>query len=122
MATTVIVQQPTAAAVPDDRLMVTDIKGHREWSTGLFDIFSDIKTSLLTFFCESYVKCNLATRTGEGGCMPFCVTGAMTIMRSRIRTIGGIKGSAFKDCMVITFCQPCAICQMNRELDHMGVP
>ncbi|XP_062611149.1 cornifelin homolog A-like [Saccostrea cucullata] len=115
----VVVQQP--AAVPDNQLMVTEIKGHREWSTGLFDVCSDVTTSLLGFFCLNYLKCTLASRTGEGCLMPFCVTGAMIITRSRIRTMGGIEGSAFKDCIVTNFCEPCAVCQMHRELSNMGI-
>ncbi|XP_061185977.1 placenta-specific gene 8 protein-like [Saccostrea echinata] len=122
MANTVIVQQPTAAAVPDNQLMVTDITGRREWSTGLFDIFTNVEKSLLTYFFTPCYKYKLATRTGEGCCLAFCVTGAMTILRSRIRTIGGIRGSATEDFLVVSFCQPCAMCQMDRELDRMGVP
>ena len=36
--TTVIVQQP----VQQSSLLVANVKGHRDWTTGLFDCFSDI--------------------------------------------------------------------------------
>ncbi|XP_062611144.1 cornifelin homolog A-like [Saccostrea cucullata] len=120
MSTTVVVQQPTG--VQDNRLMVTDILGHRQWSTGLFDCFSDIKMCLLGLCCTPCVLCHVASRTGECCCMPHCILGGSVILRSRIRTIGGIQGSACNDCIVLSHCGPCAVCQMERELDNMGVP
>ncbi|XP_061177272.1 placenta-specific gene 8 protein-like [Saccostrea echinata] len=120
MSTTIVVQQPSV--IPDNRLMVTTIEGHRQWSTGLFDCFSDIKTCIIGYFCLPCTLCNLASRTGECCCMPYFVSGGTVVMRSRIRTIGGIQGSACNDCMVLSCCVPCAVCQMQRELNNMGVP
>ncbi|XP_062611147.1 placenta-specific gene 8 protein-like [Saccostrea cucullata] len=120
MSTMVVVQQPST--IPDTRLIVTSIEGHRKWSTGLFDCCSDIKSCLIGNFCFPCAVCNLASRTGECCLMPFCVSGGTVLMRSRIRTIGGIQGSACNDCMVLTCCGPCGVCQMQRELDNMGVP
>lgn len=121
MATTVIVQQPTAGGTGNP-LMVSTIEGHRNWTTGLFDCFTDIKSCILGYFCLPCTVCNVATRTGECCCMPFFVPGGTVVMRTRIRTLGGIQGSACNDFCALACCGPCAVCQMQRELDNMGVP
>ncbi|XP_062611156.1 cornifelin homolog A-like [Saccostrea cucullata] len=120
MSTTVVVQQPTAGS--GNPLMVTGIEGHRDWSTGLFDCFDDLKSCLLGFFCLPCTVCSVASRTGECCCMPYCVQGGTVVLRSRIRTIGGIQGTACMDCVILSLLGPCAVCQMQRELDNMGVP
>ncbi|XP_048766897.1 placenta-specific gene 8 protein-like isoform X2 [Ostrea edulis] len=116
----VVVQQPVANS--GNPLMVTGIDGHRHWSTGLFDCFSDITSCLMGYFCLPCTICSVASRTGECCCMPYCVPGGTILMRNRIRTIGGIQGSACNDCMVMSCCGVCAVCQMQRELDNMGLP
>mmetsp|Transcript_43567 Transcript_43567/g.69668 ORF Transcript_43567/g.69668 Transcript_43567/m.69668 type:complete len:121 (+) Transcript_43567:143-505(+) len=120
MTTTVVIQQPTGTT--NNALMVTGIEGHRNWSTGLLDCFDDFSSCLMGFFCLPCTVCTVASRTGECCCMPYFVPGGTVVMRTRIRTIGGIQGSACSDCVALSFCGACAICQMQRELNNMGVP
>ncbi|CAC5376202.1 unnamed protein product [Mytilus coruscus] len=77
---------------------------------------------VFTFFCYPCAVCNLASRTGECFCAPACVPGGEIILRNRIRSVGGIRGSMCDDCCVILCCGPCAACQEARELNNMGVP
>lgn len=102
-------------------MMIGTIDGHRDWTSGVFDCFSDFKSCLMTWLCLPCTMCNIASRTGECACMPFFVPGAMIALRARIRTLGGITGSIFNDCLVMSFCGQCATCQMARELDAMGL-
>ncbi|XP_021362900.1 cornifelin-like [Mizuhopecten yessoensis] len=101
--------------------MLTDIQGHRDWTTGLCDCFADIPICLLTWWCLVCVECKNASRLGECCCMPYCVPGGTINVRSRLRTIGGIHGSVCNDCMTLACCGPCAVCQMSREMDNMGI-
>nr|XP_022293808.1 protein claret segregational-like isoform X3 [Crassostrea virginica] len=89
MTTTVVIQQPTGTT--NKALMVTGIEGHRNWSTGLLDCFDDFSSCLMGFFCLPCTVCTVASRTGECCCMPYCVPGGTVVMRTRIRTIGGIQ-------------------------------
>ena len=116
---TVVVSQPTAQS---NQLMATSLDGSRTWTTGLFDCFSDITSCLFTCFCYNCAVCRIASRTGECFCAPVCVPGGHTNLRTRIRTVGGIRGSMCDDCMVIGCCGPCAACQEARELNNMGIP
>jgi Cys-rich protein (TIGR01571 family) len=43
-------------------------------------------------------------------------------MRTKIRLMLGIRGSICNDCINATFCGPCVVCQMKRELDSAGWP
>ncbi|CAC5376203.1 unnamed protein product [Mytilus coruscus] len=116
---TVVVNQPTTQ---HNQLMVTALDGRRTWSTGLFDCFSDMANCLFTFCCYPFAVCNLASRLGECFCAPACVPGGDIILRNRIRSVGGIRGSMCDDCLVIVCCGPCAVCQEARELTNMGIP
>ncbi|XP_076079118.1 placenta-specific gene 8 protein-like [Mytilus galloprovincialis] len=117
---TVVVNQPT---LQHDQLMgTTTLDGHRTWSTGLFDCFSDMANCVFTCCCYPFAVCNLASRLGECFCAPACVPGGDIILRNRIRSVGGIKGSMCDDCLVIVCCGPCAACQEARELTNMGIP
>ncbi|XP_071169966.1 cornifelin homolog B-like isoform X2 [Mytilus edulis] len=102
-------------------LLVSPVQGHRNWTTGLFDCFSDCKTCVISYLCLPCMVCNIAVRLGDGACMPYVVPGSTITMRTRLRTLGGIQGSICNDCLVMSFCEPCAICQMSRELNNMGI-
>ncbi|CAC5425994.1 unnamed protein product [Mytilus coruscus] len=102
-------------------LLVSTVQGHRKWTTGLFDCFTDCKTCVISYFCLPCMVCNLAVKLGDCACMPYVVPGSTVAMRTRLRTLGGIQGSICNDCLVMGFCEPCAICQMSRELNNMGI-
>ncbi|ESO84006.1 hypothetical protein LOTGIDRAFT_229551 [Lottia gigantea] len=114
MAQVVITSQPTSG-------LVAPVDGNREWSSGLFSCCSDCKALLCTCCCLPCLLCSLSGKIHECSLMPFCVPGGLIAMRARLRTLGGIQGSIFKDCLAVTFCEPCAICQMSREMDSMGL-
>ena len=116
--TTVIIQQP----IQQNSLMVANVKGHRDWTSGTCDCCSDMGVCLLTWCCYPCAMCQLASRTGECLCTPFCVPSGDIILRTKIRTLGGIKGSMCKDCLIVSCCPMCAACQESRELTAMGVP
>ncbi|XP_071170477.1 placenta-specific gene 8 protein-like [Mytilus edulis] len=103
-------------------LLLSNVHGHRDWSTGLCDCFSDCKTCIIGYCCLPCLTCSVASRIGECCCMHYFVPGGTINMRTRIRTLGGIQGSACNDCLVVNFCCICAICQMSREIDNMGIP
>ncbi|XP_061185595.1 PLAC8-like protein 1 [Saccostrea echinata] len=115
----VVVQQPMA--VNNNSLMVTGINGHREWTTGLCEC-DDKRKCLVGCCCVLCSLCSLARRTGECPLMAYYVLGGLTLLRSRIRTIGGIKGTVSNDNMIMKWCCPCGVLQMERELENMGIP
>ncbi|XP_062611148.1 PLAC8-like protein 1 [Saccostrea cucullata] len=118
MATNVVIVQQPAASNP---LLVTGIKGHREWSTGLCECEDKVKC-IIGWLCLCCTQCSLSKRTGECPLMAACIPGGTTLLRTRIRTIGGIKGTVSNDDTIVKWCLPCAVLQMERELDTMGVP
>ncbi|WAR06814.1 PLAC8-like protein [Mya arenaria] len=116
MTTVVVTEQPGAR-----QMLIGSVQGHRDWDSGLFSCFSDCKSLLMTYFCLPCAICNISTRAGECMCMAWCVTGGLIALRARIRTLGGIQGSICNDCMAMSFCGMCGICQMQRELEAMGL-
>ncbi|KAH3888957.1 hypothetical protein DPMN_013002 [Dreissena polymorpha] len=112
----VVLEQPMQRV-----MMVGTLQGHRDWDTGLFACCSDCKTLLCTWFCLPCVLCDISKRMGECMCMPFCVPDGLLALRARMRTLGGIQGSICNDCLVLNCCGACAVCQMRRELDAMGL-
>ncbi|KAL5010405.1 hypothetical protein ScPMuIL_012710 [Solemya velum] len=118
---TVVMTQPPPGGKNSEGLLVTSVQGHRNWTTGLFDCFSNCKTCVVTTFCLPLTVCNISRKLGDNACMPFFVQGSQIAMRSRIRTLGGIQGTICNDCLVISWCGPCAVCQMSRELENMGL-
>ena len=115
---TVIIQQP----VQQRCLWVGNVKGHRDWTSGACDCFSDIGGCFFVCCCYSCAICQLASRTGECFCTPCCVPSADINLRTRIRTLGGIQGSMCSDCLIVSCCPMCAACQESRELTAMGIP
>ncbi|XP_060583712.1 cornifelin homolog [Ruditapes philippinarum] len=115
--THVVVNQPMAGR----QMLVGSVEGHRDWDSGLFSCCTDCKSLLMTYCCLPCAICNISNRVGECSCMPWFVPGALVALRARIRTLGGIQGSICTDCMTMSFCGLCAICQMQRELDAMGL-
>ncbi|KAL5010713.1 hypothetical protein ScPMuIL_013018 [Solemya velum] len=108
--TTVVVNQIPA---PDPRY-----KQQRLWSSGTCACFDDCESCVLATVFPCYPMV-LASRMGENACVPLCVPNAMTAMRTKIRIENGIMGSICDDCLMATFCGPCALCQMKREMDYI---
>ncbi|KAH3888953.1 cornifelin homolog [Dreissena polymorpha] len=117
--TVVVTQQPIMSG--KSNMMVCSLNGHRDWDSGLMACCTDCRSLLMTYFCLPCSLCDISSRTGECMCMPFCVAGGLLALRARIRTLGGIQGSICGDCIAISCCGLCAICQMQRELDAMGL-
>lgn len=120
-----VVTAPTSQAYTkfgiDTVLLATSVDGNRDWTSGLFECTRDIKNCLCVVFCTPCVMCQLSPRIGECLCMPLFVPGAALTMRTRLRTLGGVQGSICNDCIVVSLCGYCALCQMKREMDVMGL-
>ncbi|XP_064599262.1 placenta-specific gene 8 protein-like [Liolophura sinensis] len=93
----------------------------RKWGTQICGCFENKRHCLLGTFLWPCMKCHMANRIGEFPGVGCLVPGGLLAMRVKIRTLLGIKGSICQDCAVVTFCEPCAVCQMSRELDKMGL-
>ncbi|XP_033739645.1 placenta-specific gene 8 protein-like [Pecten maximus] len=115
----VIVQQ--VVTVQPGPKILGPLKGTREWSSGLFDCFVDWKSCLLTCLFFQCAQCKNASRLGESPFTPYCTMGGTLAMRTRLRTLGGIEGTISWDSCVLSWCEACAVCQMSRELDYMGL-
>ncbi|XP_060598624.1 placenta-specific gene 8 protein-like [Ruditapes philippinarum] len=115
--TVVINQQPS---VQNDRILGSK-DGHREWSSGLFSCFDDVGKCMWAMWCPSCVLADISARLGECAFVTCCVPGGLATVRTRVRTLGGIRGSICKDYMVTECCHICAMCQIHRELEYMGL-
>ncbi|OWF45906.1 cornifelin homolog B-like [Mizuhopecten yessoensis] len=116
-ANIIVTNQPTKS----NELVVTGPVGQRVWSSGLFECFDDIVLAVLTCFFMPCMECYVANRMGECFIMPYCVCGGTLAMRTKLRIMGGIHGSIMNDAFILQYCAPCAVCQMSRELDIMGI-
>ncbi|VDI48391.1 uncharacterized protein LOC143048644 [Mytilus galloprovincialis] len=116
--TTVIINQPSA---PTNPLLVGTVQGTREWSSGLLDCSEDIGSMAFTCCCYPCSVCTIGNRIGENWFTLCFVPAADITYRTRIRTLGGIRGDMFSDCMSVTCCPACAVCQEQRELTTMGL-
>ncbi|XP_045196757.1 placenta-specific gene 8 protein-like [Mercenaria mercenaria] len=115
----VVMVQPEFGSVQGK--IIIPMTGNRDWSSGICDCMQDATNCVMVAFCAPCVQCQIATRMGENVCVPFCVPGAMIALRQRLRTLGGIQGTLCGDCLVFAVCGQCALCQMKREMDIMGI-
>ncbi|XP_052811645.1 placenta-specific gene 8 protein-like [Mya arenaria] len=116
MNTIVVNQQPVGR-----QMLIGPVHGHRDWDSGICACFSDCNSLIMTYCCLACAICNISIRAGECMFMPWCVPGGLIALRARIRTLGGIEGSICSDCMAMSCFPLCAICQMQRELEAMGL-
>jgi Cys-rich protein (TIGR01571 family) len=91
----------------------------RDWSTGTFDCFSDLSSCLCGWFCGICLACKVASRLNENSLVPLC-GGGIVPLRLKTRMLLGIRGNICNDCLLASFCGPCVLCQMSRELDNVG--
>lgn len=117
--TVVVVNQPTAGQ-SNGKLLISPV-GTREWSSGLCSCFDDVGVCLCVLCCTCCVEKDIAEALRECACVTCYVPGGTINLRTKTRTIGGIRGSICNDCMVIACCYQCALCQMKRELNIMGL-
>jgi len=90
---------------------------HRNWGTGLFGCLMDVTSCFCGMFMLPCLACRVANRMGECALVPFC--GGVVAMRTKLRTMGGIKGSIHSDCINSFCCYACVMCQMEREINAM---
>ncbi|KAL4221096.1 hypothetical protein ACF0H5_019357 [Mactra antiquata] len=107
-------RQLAAQATFDDTL------SERDWKTGMCSCESGNSSRVGLCCCWCYHKYMIPIRLGETpfmGLIPCATFG----LRVKVRTLFGIKGSIVQDFFSTLFCEPCAVCQMSRELDHIGL-
>lgn len=93
----------------------------RDWNSGLCACFNDVVGCVLSMVCLPLALMRLANRLNECACVPCCVPGGIVALRTKLRTMGGIRGSICCDCVVGHFCCCCVACQMKREMDDMNL-
>ncbi|XP_034333151.1 cornifelin [Magallana gigas] len=116
----VVTSQPIKDKEPKKKFV--SVEGERDWSTGPYACFPDFPSCCRGFCCIPCMMSEISQRLGEWMCFPFFMPGGGNVLRTRVRTMGGIKGTACDDCIMMCFCGACAVWQMQRELDEMGIP
>ncbi|XP_063292101.1 cornifelin homolog [Pelobates fuscus] len=86
-----------------------------QWTSDVFDCCQDMGICLCGTFVPCILACKVASDFGECCCLPF-LGGTVVAMRTGIRERYRIPGSICNDCVCLTFCSQCALCQMAREL------
>ncbi|XP_055865078.1 placenta-specific gene 8 protein-like isoform X1 [Biomphalaria glabrata] len=97
-----------------------DAHSERNWSSGLCECSGQSRSCLALCCCWPVYRYSLATRLGETPFMPLIPCAAFAL-RVKIRALFGIKGSILKDFLTTLCCEPCAVCQMTREMDNIGL-
>ncbi|XP_004271290.1 cornifelin isoform X2 [Orcinus orca] len=86
-----------------------------DWNTTLMDCCSDMPICLCGTFVPLCLACRISDDFGEC-CGTPCLPGTLNSLRTGMRERYHIQGSIAKDWAALTFCLPCALCQMAREL------
>uniref|UniRef100_A0A8C5WH23 Cornifelin n=2 Tax=Leptobrachium leishanense TaxID=445787 RepID=A0A8C5WH23_9ANUR len=86
-----------------------------EWHSDVFDCCQDMGICLCGAFIPCVLACRVASDLGECCCLPYLGV-TIVAMRTAIRERYRIPGSICNDCMCLTFCGLCTLCQMAREL------
>ncbi|KAK9742486.1 hypothetical protein RND81_03G176500 [Saponaria officinalis] len=105
-----------------------------EFSTGLCDCFSDAGLCCLTCCCPCITFGRIAEIVDKGSSS--CgVSGALYALimgftacqwvysctyRAKLKAQYGMQESCLNDCCTHFWCEPCALCQEYRELQHRG--
>ncbi|WAR06995.1 hypothetical protein MAR_016953 [Mya arenaria] len=95
--------------------------GHRDWSSGLLSCKEESCFSIYhVVCCPCLVVGSMLGRLGEprGAAALPCV---WPLLRTKIRTLGGVRGMVLGDCCASACCPCCSLLQMSRELGHMIV-
>ncbi|KAK2152853.1 hypothetical protein LSH36_316g06000 [Paralvinella palmiformis] len=72
-------------------------------------------------FCLPCLACQVSTRLGENCCVPYCLSGGLLALRTKLRITENIQGTICNDGCLICCCTQLAVCQMNRELNNVGL-
>nr|XP_017225780.1 PREDICTED: protein PLANT CADMIUM RESISTANCE 2-like [Daucus carota subsp. sativus] len=102
-----------------------------QWTTGLWDCFSDLGNCFTTLFCPCVtfgqvahiVHLGKASVFAEGrnyALLSCCCCCYSCFARSKLRYMYNLPPSYCGDCLVHTCCEPCALCQEYRELQNRG--
>ncbi|XP_063291899.1 cornifelin homolog B-like [Pelobates fuscus] len=86
-----------------------------EWNSSYCDCCADTCTCLCGTFVPCILACKVASAFDECCCLPV-LCGTTIALRTGIRERYHIKGSICDDCVKLTFCAQCTLCQMYREL------
>ncbi|CAL0312419.1 unnamed protein product [Lupinus luteus] len=111
-----------------------EFKAVSDWSTDLFDCFSDYNSCCLTLWCPCVTFGRIAeivdkgsTSCGASGALYTLITyltgfGCLysCFYRTKMRKQYMLKESPCCDCLVHCFCETCALCQEYRELQNRG--
>lgn len=109
--TTVVVSQPAMTAAQ---------QRPRQWSTGLCGCCEDCGICWHGMCFPQCLLCDVSSRMGEGCCFPFCCPMALAGLRVKLRTEENIQGSACDDYFCAMCCPSLVLCQLARELRHVG--
>ncbi|KAH9490446.1 Placenta-specific protein 8 protein [Bulinus truncatus] len=120
---TVVVSQSGGGGGSGNNLLVIplDRLQSRDWSSGQCSCLNDLFGCGLAVICPAIMMCRLANRMDECAFLMYCLPGGAMALRTKLRTMGGIRGSICGDCIMTTCCLCCTMCQMSRELDKMGL-
>ncbi|XP_022795453.1 cornifelin homolog [Stylophora pistillata] len=121
--TAVLVTQPApVVAFQGPKREIPEREGlKRDWSTGLCGCFEDCYSFFMGWFCPCILLCDVSQRMGEGCCFATCCSGALLGLRIKLRTQQNIQGSLCNDYCVVQYCGLCVLCQLWRELNHIGL-
>ncbi|XP_068097611.1 cornifelin homolog isoform X2 [Hyperolius riggenbachi] len=95
------------------QLMTTSSPG--KWTSEWTDCFEDIGICLCGTFLPVCLACKVASDFGECCCLPV-LGGTMLAMRTGMRERHRIPGTICNDCVCMTFCTQCTLCQLAREV------
>ncbi|XP_075854759.1 placenta-specific gene 8 protein-like [Microcebus murinus] len=83
-----------------------------DWQSAPWDCCDDMKTCLCGTFCPCVLAAMVAEDLDE-----FCLCGGNLAIRTLYRTRYGIPGSLCGDWLWWTFCCPCTLCQLKRDVE-----
>ncbi|RUS84720.1 hypothetical protein EGW08_007507 [Elysia chlorotica] len=89
----------------------------RDWDTGLFHCGDDIPICLCGIFCGLCLTCKVSQDMDESALVACCVPLPVAFLRTKYRTHQNIPGSILKDCLLSSFCGPCTLCQLARDVN-----
>ncbi|KAJ9554391.1 hypothetical protein OSB04_018436 [Centaurea solstitialis] len=104
------------------------------WTTGLFDCFEDPQTLIITFFapCVTFAQIAEMVDRGRTSCGMFALVYALIMyftgcgcllsayFRIKMSHIYNLPNDPLINILVHLLCEPCALCQEYRELQHHG--
>ncbi|GFR96453.1 placenta-specific gene 8 protein-like [Elysia marginata] len=85
-------------------LVGKDLLMSRHWNSGLFSCMNDVLGCALSLVCFPLDLMRIANRLNECACVSCCVPGGLATLRTKLRTMGGIRGSICSDCVAAHFC------------------